>query len=88
MDISGFIDGYYSYNFNARNSANGQINDLYNFNDKTDQFNLSAAKLTLNHDPDPVGAHIDFIYGRTNTLINAAPATAPPINATTSSRHS
>jgi len=28
-----------------------QINQLYNFNDKTDQFELSAAKLTLNHDP-------------------------------------
>ena len=75
MDISGFIDGYYSFNFNRpTDAANGQINDLYNFNDKTDQFNLSAAKLTLNHDPDPVGAHVDFIYGRTNDLINAAPA--------------
>ena len=73
MDISGFIDGYYSYNANRpSNSANGQVNDLYNFNDKTDQFNLSAAKLTLNHDPDPVGAHVDFLYGRTNTLINNA----------------
>ena len=36
--------------------AYDQINQLYNFNDKTDQFELSAAKLTLNHDPDPVGA--------------------------------
>ena len=76
MDISGFIDGYYSANFNrpAATSTYDQINQLYNFNDKTDQFNLSAAKLTLNHDPDPVGAHIDFLYGRTNTLINSAPA--------------
>jgi hypothetical protein len=75
MDISGFIDGYYSVNFNRpTDSANGQVNDLYNFNDKTDQFNLSAAKLTLNHDPDPVGAHVDFFYGRTNDLVNAAPA--------------
>jgi len=74
MDISGFVDGYYSYNFNTPDSSfNGQVNDLYNFNDKTDQFNLSAAKLTLNHDPDPVGAHVDLIFGRTNTLINAAP---------------
>jgi hypothetical protein len=72
MDISGFIDGYYSLNFNRpTSSANGQANDLYNFNDKTDQFSLSAAKLTLNHDPDPVGAHVDFLYGRTNTFINA-----------------
>jgi len=81
MDISGFIDGYYSYNTNQPASASAagvmagydQINQLYNFNDKTDQFNLSAAKLTLNHDPDPIGAHIDFLYGRTNDLINAAP---------------
>ena len=77
-------------NFNRPTvAANGQINDLYNFNDKTDQFNLSAAKLTLNHDPDPVGAHVDFIYGRTNDLINAAPPTAvPPISSTTLSRRS
>lgn len=75
MDISGMIDGYYSFNFNQpAASFNGQVNDLYNFNDKTDQFNLSAAKLTLNHDPDPVGAHVDFIYGRTNDLINNAPS--------------
>jgi hypothetical protein len=75
MDVSGFIDGYYSYNFNTPSSSSitGQVNQLYNFNDKTDQFNLSAAKLTLNHDPDPVGAHIDLLFGRTNTLINSAP---------------
>jgi len=72
MDLSGFIDGYYSYNFNTPTAANnGQANDLYNFNDKTDQFNLSAAKLTLNHDPDPVGARVDVVYGRTNVFINA-----------------
>jgi hypothetical protein len=79
MDISGFIDGYYSFNFNRPNTSDGlydQVNQLYNFNDKTDQFELSAAKLTLNHDPDPIGAHVDFIYGRTNSLINAAPTNA------------
>ena len=72
MDLSGFIDGYYSFNFNRPNTTDGfdQLNQLYNFNDKTDQFELSAAKLTLNHAPDPVGADIDFIYGRTNDLIN------------------
>lgn len=72
MAVTGFIDGYYSYNANQpTDSANGQINDLYNFNDKTDQVELSAAKLTLNHDPAPIGAHFDFIYGRTNGLVNA-----------------
>jgi Putative beta-barrel porin-2, OmpL-like. bbp2 len=71
MDISGLIDGYYSYNANRPSgTANGQANDLYNFDDKTDQFNLSEARLTLNHDPDPVGAHLDLFFGRTNTLVN------------------
>lgn len=77
MDLSGYIDGYYSFNFNRPNTSDpssgyDQINQLYNFNDKTDQFELSAAKLTLNHSPDPVGARVDFIYGRTNELINNA----------------
>lgn len=72
MDISGYLDGYYSYNANnpSNDSDIGQYNQLYNFNDVTNQFALSAAKLTLNHDPDPIGAHIDFIYGRTDTQIN------------------
>jgi hypothetical protein len=73
LDVSGMIDGYYSFNFNRPNTSDifpDQVNQLYNFNDKTDQFELSSAKLTLNHAPDPVGADIDFIYGRTNDLIN------------------
>ena len=73
LDFSGFIDGYYSYNTNRpSNAANGQINDLYNFDDKTDQFNLSAAKLTVNHDPDPVGVHVDLVFGRTNALLHSS----------------
>lgn len=73
IDFSGFLDGYYSYNANRpSNAANGQVNDLYNFNDKTDQFNLSAADLTLNHTPDPIGIHIDLLFGRTNDLIHSS----------------
>jgi hypothetical protein len=72
MAVTAFVDGYYSYNYNQpASSANGQINDLYNFNDKTDQVELSAVKLTLNHDPAPFGAHFDFFYGRTNGLVTA-----------------
>ena len=73
LDFSGFIDGYYSYNANRpSNAANGQVNDLYNFNDKTDQFNLAAADLTINHTPDPIGVHVDLIFGRTNDLIHSS----------------
>lgn len=72
MAVTGYFDGYYSYNANQpTGSANWRLNDLYNFNDRTDGVELSVAKLTLNHDPAPVGAHFDFIYGRTNGLVNA-----------------
>ncbi|MGB6974737.1 MAG: porin, partial [Terracidiphilus sp.] len=73
MELSGLIDGYYSYNANRPSDlANGQTNDLYNFNDKTDQFSLAEARLTLNHDPDPVGAHVDLLFGRAETLVNGS----------------
>ncbi len=68
VDLSGYIDGYFSYN--ANRPAN-QTNGGYNFDD-LDQFNLEAAKVTLNHDPDPVGAHLDIIFGRTNSLIHCS----------------
>jgi Putative beta-barrel porin-2, OmpL-like. bbp2 len=67
MDLSGYVDGYFSYNHNR---PAGGANYNYNFDD-LDQFNLEAAKVTLNHDPDPVGVHVDVIFGRTNTLIHA-----------------
>ena len=77
LDFSGFLDAYYSYNANRpSNSANGQVNDLYNFDDKTDQFNLSAAKLSINHDPDPIGVRVDLVFGRTNALIHSASDTS------------
>lgn len=73
LDFSGLFDGYYSYNANRpSNAANGQVNDLYNFNDKTDQFNLSMAKFTISHAPDPIGIEIDLLAGRANTLIHSA----------------
>jgi Putative beta-barrel porin-2, OmpL-like. bbp2 len=73
IDFSGYLDGYYGYNYNRpSNAANGQANDLYNFNDKTDQFNLAGAVLTLNHNPDPIGVHADLIFGRANDLIHSS----------------
>ena len=71
MSVNGFIDSYASYNpNNPGNTANGQTNDLYNFNDKTNRYDLAAARLTLNHDPAPWGARVDLLYGRANKLVN------------------
>ena len=72
FDVTGFADGYYSFNNNhPTGAANGESNDLYNFDVNANQPSLSAVKMTLNHDPAPIGAHFDFIYGDTNKLINA-----------------
>ena len=72
FDVTGFVDGYYSFNNNHPTGANnGESNDLYNFDFNANQPSLSAVKLTLNRDPGKLGAHFDFIYGDTNKLINA-----------------
>ena len=68
IDFSGFVDGYYSYNFNK---PGAQTNQLYNFDDSTG-FSLEAAKLTMNHDADPIGAHVDLIWGRTNAFLHSS----------------
>lgn len=74
VDFSGYIDGYVNYNANrpGQNSNFGQVNQLYNFDDQANQFSLEAAKLTLNHDPDPIGAHVDLLFGRTNAFLHGA----------------
>ena len=68
IDFSGYLDGYFSYN---NNRPQNMTNDFYNFDDQ-DNFNLEAAKLTLNHDPDPIGAHVDLLFGRTNTFVQSS----------------
>lgn len=72
MDISGYVDGFYTFNNNHPNNASpsGEVNDLYNFNDTANEPDISVAKLTLNHDPGKLGARVDMVYGRTNKLIN------------------
>lgn len=71
VDWTGFLDGYGSLNDNhPTDSANTQVNDLYNFDDRTDQFALDAAKITFNRDPAPVGVHADLIFGRTNAFLH------------------
>src|SRR5215469_6501618 len=72
FDFSGFTSFYYSYNANdPTHEANGKTNDLYAFNDKTNQVNIESAKLVINHDPAPVGIRVDLIFGRANELYHS-----------------
>src|SRR5690242_8499078 len=48
IDFSGMFDGYYGFNNN--HPANG-FNNLYNFDDHTDQVDLNLLKMTVSRDP-------------------------------------
>jgi len=76
IDFSGLVDGYYSFNANhPPTSSYG--NQLRNFDFDANAFSLSMAKLTLSHDPDPIGFHVDLAFGKT---IDAILGTDPNFN--------
>lgn len=66
IDLSGYFDGYYSFNDN--HPAAG-FNNLYNFDDHTG-VDLNLLKLTANHDPDPLGFHVDVGLGRAMEIMH------------------
>lgn len=75
VTFSGFLDGYYSLNFNHPASEN---NDFRNFDVSADRFALSMGKLAMSHDPAPIGFRLDLGVGRTFNLIHSTD-TAPRI---------
>ncbi|MGD0015079.1 MAG: porin [Bryobacteraceae bacterium] len=71
VDLSGIIDAYYDLNFSHPASGNNQ---LRNFDMKANQFSLNMAKVTLSHDPDPIGFRLDFGFGRAFETIHSTEA--------------
>jgi len=79
IDFSGEVSGYYSFNANHPHnqgvlspSSSDTGNNLYNFDSQANTMDLSFAKLAMSHSPDPVGFELDFGFGRTANIINAA----------------
>lgn len=76
--ISGFVDIYYSYNFNTPVNMN---NELRNFDLKSDQFSLNMAEIVFSKTPSadaPTGFRIDLDFGPTTDLVHT-PATGVPV---------
>ncbi|MEO6982964.1 MAG: outer membrane beta-barrel protein, partial [Edaphobacter sp.] len=73
IDFSGLVDGYYNLNANhPPDSSNG--NQLRNFDYNANAFSLNMAKLTMSHDPDPVGLRIDLGFGKAfNEILSSEP---------------
>ncbi len=76
IHVSGFVDAYYSYNFNQPGDAPGgaRLNGMpglpRNFDSYNDQFALSLAELVFSKDAAPVGFRVDLDYGPTTDLVH------------------
>jgi hypothetical protein len=69
LSISGLIDMYYGYNFNAPDSRRNQ---LRNFDVNSNQFSLNLAKFTLERIPDPLGFRVDFMFGDAARMVGSS----------------
>jgi hypothetical protein len=63
---SGFVDIYYSKNFN---SPSNQMNQLRNFDIYENQFGLNLAKITVQEQAQPVGFRVDLAFGTGNDIV-------------------
>ena len=63
---SGFVDAYYSKNFN---SPATETNQLRNFDINENQFALSLAELVIQKQASPVGFRMDLDFGPTNDMV-------------------
>jgi hypothetical protein len=80
IEISGFVDGYYTYNFNrpsqpcATVSTVAVTNCLYNFNVAHNALSLNLAEVALEKKPTSdsrAGFRVDLNYGPTATMVHA-----------------
>jgi hypothetical protein len=73
VEVSGFVDGYYSYNFNR---PAGRTNVLRNFDVRNNEFALNLAEVVIEKKPDPLnsrlGFRLDLDYGRATDMVHAA----------------
>ena len=73
VEVSGFIDGYYGYNFNK---PAGRVNALRNFDTRSNQFALNLAEVVIEKKPNPlnsrVGFRLDLDYGPATDLVHAS----------------
>ena len=85
-ELSGFVDTYYSYNFNR--PADGS-NMLYNFNVYHNAFSFNLAEIALTKAPTPdsrAGFRLDLDYGPAAAMVNAFEPGRPQQSWSTHSR--
>lgn len=84
IQISGFVDTYYSYNFNQPDSNNNTIgNTASNFDFNHNTFSLNMVELVFQKRADPVGFRVDLDFGPTTDFVHGSSLGAhPPVHPT------
>jgi hypothetical protein len=74
IQVSGFVDTYYSYNFNKPASGTNTYGPGLgsNFDFYHNAFSLNTAELVFSKDPAPVGFRVDLDYGPTTEFVHCA----------------
>ncbi len=67
LRFSGLVDAYANYSVNDPAS---RLNYLRNFDTQANKFALNMAKLTIDHDANPVGFRVDLGAGRAMGIFN------------------
>ena len=70
VEVSGLVDGYYSYNFNRPDAG---VNNARAFDAYDNSFSLNLAKITLEKKNDlanPLGFKVDLGFGPTVDIVN------------------
>jgi len=91
VTLSGFVDTYYSFNFNQPSAlGNGLGNEGQFFDNNTQQFSLNAIELVADKAPDATaggtgraGYHVGLIYGQAASAINGNPYAGTANNGST-----
>ena len=68
---SGFVDAYYSKNFNSPSTSTNQFR---NFDINENQFAFSLAELVVQKQASPVGFRMDLDFGPTNDIVQGLPS--------------
>src|SRR3990167_2909929 len=68
VKISGFVDTYYSYNFNDPDSRKNGVGT--NFDLEHNTFSLNLAEMVVSRAAEPVGFRIDLDFGPTTDFVH------------------
>lgn len=74
FQISGFVDTYYSFNFNKPDS---NTNGVSNFDFYHNAFSVSLAEIALTRAAEPVGFRIDLNFGTTTDFVHCGAFSCP-----------